>query len=133
MSRDEQAIDKEIVDKGKTAPRITPDRIDGLILSEHFLRGTALCTDENGAPLPDTLKTTYEALSCLTICTLVLANGFTVTGTSACASPENFDEAIGRRLAREKAREQIWALEGYRLRCSLSERAAQANPPTPSA
>lgn len=43
-----------------------------------------------------------------------------MTGESAAASPENFDEAIGRRIARDKARSKIWALEGYLLRERLS-------------
>ena len=52
----------------------------------------------------------------LTVCCLILENGFTVTGQSAAASPENFDEEIGRKIARADAREKIWQLEGYLLR-----------------
>lgn len=55
-------------------------------------------------------------LDLLTICTLVLRNGFTVTGESACASPENFDAEIGRKIARTNAVQKIWALEGYLLK-----------------
>lgn len=60
------------------------------------------------------------ALSLLTFCVLVLRNGFTVTGESACASPENFDAAIGRRIARQNAVNKIWPLLGYELRTKLS-------------
>ena len=42
-------------------------------------------------------------LGLLTFCVLVLRNGFTVTGESACASPENFDAEIGRKVARANA------------------------------
>jgi hypothetical protein len=42
-----------------------------------------------------------------------------VIGESAAASPENFDEAIGKRIARDNARNRIWALEGYKLRDQL--------------
>lgn len=56
----------------------------------------------------------------LTICCLTLANGFTVTGESACASPENFDAELGRKIARDNAKQKIWALEGYALRERLS-------------
>lgn len=56
----------------------------------------------------------------LTVCALRLRNGFVVTGESAAASPENFDQAIGRTIARDKARQKIWALEGYLLRERLS-------------
>lgn len=59
-------------------------------------------------------------LHLLTFCVLVLRNGFTVTGESACASPENFDADIGRRIARENAERKIWPLLGFRLRDELS-------------
>lgn len=97
---DEQAIEKEIQDKGLTAARLTPDDIDATIVDEkyHVFDGTTL-----------------------TVCCLVLKNGFTVTGESAAVSLENFDEAIGRKIARENARNKIWALEGYLLRQKLSE------------
>ena len=95
-------IEKEIVSKGLTAPRVTPDRIDAVIADEsyHVFDG-----------------------SCLTVCCLTLQNGFTVPGESACASPENFNAELGRKIARESARNKIWALEGYLLKQKLSEAA----------
>ena len=60
------------------------------------------------------------ALSLLTFCVLVLKNGFTVTGESACASPENFDAELGRKIARQKAVEKIWPLMGYALKERLA-------------
>lgn len=57
-----------------------------------------------------------EALRLLTFCVLVLRNGFTITGQSACASPENFDADIGRRISRDDAIRQVWPLLGFRLR-----------------
>ncbi|WP_249198781.1 Gp49 family protein [Gluconobacter kondonii] len=91
----EQALENEIQAKGLNAPRLTPSLIDGKIVDEqyHVFPGTTL-----------------------TVCVLHLENGFTVTGESACASPENFDEEIGRKIARGNAREKIWQLEGYVLR-----------------
>lgn len=56
------------------------------------------------------------ALGLLTFCVLVLKNGFTVTGESACASPENFDAEIGRKIARQNAVQKIWPLMGYALK-----------------
>lgn len=52
----------------------------------------------------------------LTICVLFLANGFTATGESACASPANFNAELGRQIARERAVSKVWGLEGYLLR-----------------
>ena len=59
------------------------------------------------------------ALDLLTFCVLVLRNGFTVTGESACASPENFDPEIGRNIARQNAVQKIWPLMGYELHTKL--------------
>ena len=60
------------------------------------------------------------SLGLLTFCVLVLRNGFTVTGESACASPENFDAEIGRKIARQNAEQKIWPLMGYELRSKLA-------------
>jgi len=57
----------------------------------------------------------------LTFCVLTLRNGFTVTGESACASPENFDAELGRKIARQNAVNKIWPLMGYALKQRLHE------------
>ena len=61
-----------------------------------------------------------QSLSVLTFCVLVLRNSFTVTGESACVSPENFDAEIGRRVARSNAVQKIWPLMGYSLKDKLA-------------
>ena len=63
----------------------------------------------------------------LTICIITLRNGFTVTGESACASPENFDAEIGKKIARANAIDKIWPLEGYLLKQRLFEGEQNAN------
>ena len=110
MTASEQAIEKEIQEKGLNAPRLTPDHIDAQIVSEVSGRASELF---KGAPIS-------KELECLTICVLTLKNGFTIVGKSACASPENYDAALGHKIAREDARKQIWALEGYLLRSKLA-------------
>lgn len=99
MSKDEQAIEAEIQEKGLTAKRIRPEDLDAEIVSEdyHVFPG-----------------------SCLTVCCLTLKNGFTVTGESACASPENFNAEIGQKIARSNARDKLWPLLGFRLRDQLA-------------
>nr|WP_260566597.1 Gp49 family protein [Pseudomonas aeruginosa] len=62
-----------------------------------------------------------ETLGLLTFCVLVLKNGFTVTGESACASPANFDAEIGRKISRQNAVSKIWPLMGYELRSRLAD------------
>lgn len=106
MSKDEAIIEAEIQAKGLNAPRLTPTLIDATIIGEdyHVFPGTTL-----------------------TVCCLKLRNGFTVTGESAAASPENFDVEIGRKIARENARQKIWAFEGYLLRQRLIEMTAHVS------
>lgn len=117
MSKDEAAIEAEIQAKGKTAPRLTPQQIDDCIAGEYSVRASDAFA---GAPVDDRLK-------CLTLCVLVLKNGFTVTGESACASPENYDQAIGHKIARDNARGKIWALEGYLLKQRLHDQTIVAS------
>lgn len=93
-------IEKEIQSKGLTAPRITPDRLEEVITSEQY------------HVFPNTT---------FTACLLTLANGYTVLGESACASPENFNAELGRKIARDNARNKIWGLEGYLLRQKLHD------------
>lgn len=62
----------------------------------------------------------FPSLGLLTFCVLVLKNGFTVTGESACASPENFDAELGKKIARQNAVAKIWPLMGYELRSKLA-------------
>lgn len=62
----------------------------------------------------------------LTICVLTTTAGFHVTGESACASPENFDEELGKQFARERAVRNLWGFEGYLLRERLNHDQALA-------
>lgn len=112
----DQEIENEIQAKGLTAPRITPDDVAATIASEHYFTAHDGQFANTGGVYP-----MGSPLRMLTFCVLVLRNGFTVTGESACASPENFDADIGRKIARQKAVEKIWPLEGYRLRQRLHE------------
>lgn len=82
----------------RPAAKVTPERISEVIVGEAYHRLTET----------------------LTVCVLTLANGFTVTGESACASPANYDETIGNALARKQAESKVWGLEGYLLREKLA-------------
>lgn len=114
----DQKLEQEIQAKGLTAPRITPADIEAAIASENFFTaadGAFAAGGQRPMALPD------DPLALLTFCVLVLRNGFTVTGESACASPENFNAEIGRKIARENAKQKIWVLEGYVLKQRLTE------------
>lgn len=126
---DDNAIEAEIKAKGKTAPRITPDDLQANIAREFYFtaddgvfgREIQAC----GSPV-----TNAPPLRLLTFCVLILENGFTVTGESACASPENFDAAIGCKIARQSAEQKIWPLMGYALKQSLYDHGYKgAQPP----
>lgn len=119
MSKDESASEAEIQAKGLTAARVTPADIDAAISSEHFFTALEGVDGHFGGDYRAQGVSNAQALSLLTFCVLVLRNGFTVTGESACASPENFNAEIGRKIARENARAKIWPLEGYLLRDRL--------------
>ena len=119
---DDNAIEREIKDKGLTAPRVTPADIEANIASEHYFTAADGDDSEEASPsIGDVDGSAHEHLKLLTFCVLVLKNGFTVTGESACASPENFDAEIGRKIARENAKQKIWPLMGYALKEQLSQ------------
>lgn len=109
-------IEQEIQAKGLTAARITPTHIAAAIASEHYFTAAQ---GVSGAAHVIHNENERDPLSLLTFCVLVLQNGFTVTGESACVSPENFDAEIGRMIARQNAVNKIWPLEGYLLRHML--------------
>lgn len=50
-----------------------------------------------------------------TIILLTLKNGFEVIGKSGCVDPANYNHEIGVKIARERAIDQLWFLEGYAL------------------
>lgn len=112
----DQEIEREIQAKGKTAPRVTPSDIDANIAQEVYFTAADGCVgNAHCSPSDDALA----SLALLTFCVLVLKNGFTVTGESACASPENFDAELGRMIARADAVAKIWPLMGYALKQRL--------------
>lgn len=96
----DEKVEAMIQEKGLNAPRITQDDIRDCIVKEqyHVFEDTTV-----------------------TVCVLTLKNGFTTVGHSACASPENFDEEVGREIAYSNAYKEIWALEGYLLKQRLHE------------
>ena len=76
--------------RGKTMEKLTYEHIQSVIKTADYL--------QHGV---------------LTVCVLTLRNGFTVTGESACLSLATYDAEIGRKIARDKAEDKIWQLEGY--------------------
>lgn len=98
-------------------PRVTLADIEANIVDEYYFtaeQGVWACGF--GEHPPTAKFEPGDPLGLLTFCVLVLRNGFTVTGESACVSPENFDAEIGRQIARENAINKVWPLLGYELK-----------------
>lgn len=103
----EKEIEDHIEAKGLNAPRISVKEIDELMSQVTYYIHH----------IPDTTTIQVTAFD---------KNGFSLTSElSACASPENFDFEIGKNIALEKceksARDELWKLEGYRLKRNLEE------------
>lgn len=65
-----------------------------------------------------------EVMTIFDKCTIVackLPNGFVIVESSACVSPENYDEETGVSICIDKIADKIWELEGYKLQDTLYE------------
>ena len=124
MTTPDQALETAICSAGADkAPRIAPADIEAAIASGWYFTAADGCAGAalSGTPYEEQPPVgAASPLRLLTFCVLVLKNGFTVTGESACASPENFNAEIGRRIARENAVAKVWPLMGYELRSKLA-------------
>lgn len=96
----ENEIESKIQEKNLNAPRLTPTLIvDAIVSAQYYVFPGTACT----------------------VCCITLKNGFSVIGKSAPISPENFNEELGREIAFDDARDQVWALEGYRVKQAIFE------------
>lgn len=100
-----------------TAPRVALADIEAAIAGIYYTTAERALSDE--AISFEHLK----PLSLLSICVVVMRNGFIVVGKSAPASPENFNRDLGRRFAYEDAVRQLWPLMGFALRDRLASAA----------
>lgn len=101
----DQTIEQEIQAKGLTKPRIKPEQIEALA---------------------NRVSHTYETQGTSTFCHAFLDGKFYLaSGHSACVSPENFDAALGRKIAYDNMlkpmKDKLWELEGYALYKKLNE------------
>lgn len=90
----EAQVEKEIISKGLTAPRVTPEHIDSVIVGATY-----------------TMLPSGKVM----VCELTLRSGFTVRGESATVSKENFNMELGEKMSWANARNKVWELEGYLL------------------
>lgn len=119
---EDRVTEKELASVA-VAPRVTPADLEAEIAHIAYFNA-AKAADVGDAWSAGSSVDHVRALGLLTFAVVVLRNGFTVTGQSACASPENYNAEIGQRLALEDAKRQMWALLGFRLRDKLASDAA---------
>lgn len=108
---------------------VTPEMIFDEIESVHYFTasegeaGSEFAFSLDDCPVE---KSGYNALAAyqsaptpldyLTFCVIVLKNGYTVTGQSACVDPSKYDRYMGRQIAFNDAKDKVWALLGFRLK-----------------
>lgn len=82
-------------------PTITEERIEWLLENSEF-----------------EVETIYDKC---TVLTCKLPNGFVIVESSACVSPENYDEEMGIEICLDRIKSRVWELEGYKLQSELYE------------
>lgn len=99
----DQQIEQHILDKGLTAPRITPADIDANIQDIEIVKHVS------------------KSGQVLRWAVITAKNGFAVTGKPSCAvSADNDNAEIGERVAVDNAKSNMWELMGYELRSKLA-------------
>ena len=99
----------------KPANSVTRETIESKIAGVMYMNGADMAK-ANGMNIG---HETENNLKRLTLCVVVMENGFLLTGESACVSADNYDEATGKRIAFENATNKMWPLLGYALREEL--------------
>lgn len=99
----QQQIEATLLEEGKDAPRITgQDLIQNIVHTE-------------------IVKHVSHGGQVLRWAVLTTKSGFAVTGKpSVAVSAQNDSEKIGESVAIQNAREELWALMGYHLKCQLA-------------
>lgn len=96
-------IEKEIISKGLTAPRVTQQDLEDNIVSTEIVKHIT----KSGQILRWAVITTK--------------NGFSLAGKpSASASSANDDVEIGARIAIENSKNELWGYMGYELKTKIA-------------
>jgi Phage protein (N4 Gp49/phage Sf6 gene 66) family len=104
-----EVTDKESAAIAK-APRVSLASMEAKIAHKYEFTADKIVDETDYPPV----------LRILSVCVLVMRNGFTVIGKAAPASADNFNRDLGKKLAYEDAIRQLWPLEGYALREKLA-------------
>lgn len=99
----------------KNDNRISLDYIESQVAVKFYTTGQA-CADAAGITTSgdarDAIKD-WPSLNSMTICLLVMRNGFVVIGKSAPLDPANFNAELGQKFAYEDAVRQCWPLYAF--------------------
>lgn len=110
-----------------TTPRtITKASIESRIRSVHYVNVGAAVLGQQ----PVDTKLTHEdlgELSLVTMCFIIMENGFKVEGVSACVDPAKYNQELGQQFAYQNAFEKLWQLEGYLLKDHMHQEAETAD------
>lgn len=68
-----------------------------------------------------TSEESYKVGVKTTVVVLTLKNGFEVVGVSGCVDPVNYNHEIGTSIARTRAIDKVWELEGYLLQSQINK------------
>lgn len=99
----DKEIEKEVADKGLTAPRVSLADLEANIASVEIVKHVA----PSGQVLRWAVLTTLS--------------GYAVTGRpSVSVSPENDNAELGEKMARDNAVHELWPLMGYALKQRLA-------------
>lgn len=110
----EQHIQDWIAAQREAGAPVTDRNVESMVVAEYAVCGFDAFRDQ-----PNIAPDAERALRCITIIALVLRNGFTITGSSACASPENYNADEGRKEARAEALTKLWLCAEFALRNRL--------------
>jgi hypothetical protein len=104
-------------------PRVSLEQVLGYIDKVYYVTGDKLVPSTHKELYPNSAPTAHELdqLRIMTVCTMILKNGWIVIGKTAPASPANFNAEIGRKLAYEECVRQIWPLMGFNLKTQLAD------------
>jgi hypothetical protein len=104
-----------------TAPRVRLTDIEDYIFGVFYQTGDHLLdhSDIRVAAYKDTEL--YERARLMTVCTIMMKNGFMVIGHSTPASAENYNFDLGKKLAYDQAFKQLWPLMGFVLKTRQME------------
>jgi len=119
----ETELENQINAAGATeGRRVEITDVNDAILSAHYVNIGAANKAVGSHVLSGNLIRDFDLtnLSTITHCTLILKNGYTVTGESVCVDPKNFKEEIGRSIAYNNARDKIWGLLGFALKSEIT-------------